>query len=163
MGGEDDQAVGGLMGKRFIVCGGRDWKDWQAVEAALDRLHARYVIDELATGGASGADRQAEIWARKHGVPCRVFPADWERYKHKAGPVRNAQMAREFDPDGVVAFPGGTGTISMIEIAKVCQITVWEPLGSAWQEAVKAPTRLPSRGDERRRASSSGSRRTKRG
>lgn len=143
------------MGKRFIVCGGRNWKDHHAVDAALDRLHAKYGIDELATGGATGADRIAEIWAKKNRVPCRVYPADWEKYSHRAGPIRNAHMAREFDPDGVVAFPGGTGTISMIEIAKVCGIIVWEPMGSAWQAQVKGPTQLPARGGGRRRGTSS--------
>lgn len=133
------------MGKRFIVCGGRNWKDRMAVYDVLDRLHAKVVIDEIAQGGANGVDRLARQWATDRGVACREYRADWDRYGPRAGPLRNAEMAVDFQPDGVVAFPGGVGTLSMISIAEYEGIQVWEPLGSAWQAEVKAPTSVNRR------------------
>jgi hypothetical protein len=116
------------MGKRFIVCGGRKFDDAEAVHKALSRLHAKVEIVEIAEGGAKGADRHARKWAESHGIPVQTFPADWERYGVRAGPIRNADMLAQFKPDGVVAFPGGPGTISMMAIARMAKVTVWEPL-----------------------------------
>ena len=120
------------MGKRFIVCGGRKFDDAEAVHKALDRLHAKVGIDEIAEGGAPGADRHARKWAKARGIPVRTFPADWDKYGHhpgsKAGPIRNAEMLAQFKPDGVVAFPGGVGTISMMAIARMAKVMVWEPI-----------------------------------
>lgn len=120
------------MGKRFIVCGGRKFNDAEAVEAALNRLHAKVGVDEIAEGGSAGADRFARKWAEARGIPVQTFPADWEKYGHgvgsKAGPIRNAEMLAKFKPDGVVAFPGGRGTISMKAIARMAKVTVWEPI-----------------------------------
>lgn len=121
------------MGKRFIVCGGRDYADREAVFAALDRLHAKVGIAGIAHGGATGADALAHEWAKARGVPCKVYPvpnAEWKKKGAAAGPLRNAYMAADFQPDGVVAFPGGRGTMSMTEIARFNGITVWEPVPS---------------------------------
>ncbi len=124
---------------RFIVCGGRKYglaaEERLAIYGALDRLHAKVTITEIAQGGAPGADKEARRWALARGVPCKTFKADWEKYgRHpgsKAGPIRNAEMLAAFKPDGVVAFPGGTGTLSMIAIARMAKVKVWEPVQPA--------------------------------
>ena len=97
----------------------------------LDRLHAKTGIAAIAHVGAAGADALAHQWAKARGVPCKVYAVPNEEWKKKgaaAGPLRNAYMAADFQPDGVVAFPGGRGTMSMTEIAKFNGITVWEPV-----------------------------------
>jgi len=122
-----------VSGKRFIVCGGRDFTDQAAVFDNLDRLHAKVGIAAIAHGGARGADTLAGEWAKARGVPCKVYAVPNEEWKKKgaaAGPLRNAYMAADFQPDGVVAFPGGRGTASMIAVAKFNGITVWEPVPS---------------------------------
>jgi hypothetical protein len=113
---------------RLLVCGGRDYNDSRAVFDALDRLRARgTVIDCIITGGARGADRLAEHWAWQAGVAVYVFDADWEAHGKAAGPIRNALMLAEGKPDGVVAFPGGSGTEDMVTKARAAGVKVWEP------------------------------------
>ena len=119
--------------KRFIVCGGRDFNDREAVFNHLDRLHAKVGVAGIAHGGATGVDTFAGEWAKERGIPCEVFPvpdAEWKKRGPAAGPLRNAYMAAKYQPDGVVAFPGGTGTASMTSIAEFNGIKVWEPMGT---------------------------------
>jgi hypothetical protein len=103
---------------RVLVCGGRDYADRARVWAELDRLNAERPIDCLVHGDASGADRLAADWAT-HNCPSRwAFPAEWNRYGKRAGPLRNARMLQDAKPDLVVAFPGGRGTADMVKRAR---------------------------------------------
>lgn len=54
------------------------------------------------------------------------FPAKWKMYGRSAGAIRNAVMLSEFQPDIVVAFPGGRGTAHMVRIARAAGIDVIE-------------------------------------
>lgn len=103
---------------RVIVCGGRNYSDRMHLEECLDQLHASKSFTLLIAGGASGADSFAESWAKKRGVPCEVFAADWKRHGRAAGPIRNRRMLDEGKADMVVAFPGGRGTANMIAQAR---------------------------------------------
>lgn len=113
---------------RVLVCGGRNFHDRRAVDDALDRLHQKRGIDFLIVGGTSGADYLAWQWAEGLGVPCGVYNAAWKEHGRRAGPLRNQRMLDDGKPDGVVAFPGGSGTADMITRARRVGLTVWEPL-----------------------------------
>ncbi|MES1265398.1 MAG: SLOG family protein, partial [Variovorax sp.] len=91
----------------------------------------------LIEGGATGADNLARRWAIARGIAVATYRADWDRYQHRAVPVRNAQMLREGHPELVVAFKGGRGTAHMVTIAAAALVPVlktwnrrfsWEPL-----------------------------------
>lgn len=112
----------------FLVCGGRDFADKSRLEDALDRLHTKVGITKIIAGKANGADRMATNWAWARGIAWQEFPADWDNHGKAAGPIRNQQMLDEGKPEGVVAFPGGTGTADMIRRARKAGLTVWEPL-----------------------------------
>lgn len=45
------------------------------------------------SGTARGADRAGEEWALWRGIPLKRMPADWESKGHRAGFIRNAEMA----------------------------------------------------------------------
>lgn len=111
---------------RVLVCGGRDYADSEAVNAALSRLHAKRGITAIIHGDAKGADALARQWAEANGIPHLPFPANWNIGK-RAGPIRNQRMLDEGKPDGVVAFPGGAGTADMVRRAKLTGLTVWQP------------------------------------
>ncbi|EHL99357.1 hypothetical protein HMPREF9946_03119 [Acetobacteraceae bacterium AT-5844] len=113
---------------RFIVCGGRDYRDRKAVFAALDLLNERKGIDFLIQGGATGADMFAWEWADERGVRCGSYPADWEAHGKKAGPIRNQKMLDEGRADGLIAFPGGRGTADMVARAEKAGLKVWHPV-----------------------------------
>lgn len=96
-------------GARIIVCGGREYADRVRLFWVLDFLRPT----AIAEGEAKGADSLAREWASERRVPCARFPALWEVHGRSAGPRRNRQMFTGFEPDGTVAFPGGTGTADM--------------------------------------------------
>ena len=116
---------------KVLVCGGRDYADWQRVLGVLDRLHAERGITCVIHGAASGADLLAERWAKAAQVPYRGYPAQWRRFGQGAGPRRNCLMLAEHvncpaKVGLVVAFPGGTGTAHMVRLAKAAGIEVLE-------------------------------------
>ncbi len=111
---------------RILVCGGRDFDDRDFLREVLDELAREHVIDVVIHGDAVGADRMAGEWARLSGIRELAFPADWEKYRQAAGPIRNQQMLVEAAPDLVVAFPGGRGTANMIRQARAAGVPVHE-------------------------------------
>lgn len=114
---------------RVIVCGGRRYRDKRVVWDALDRVHEKHAIDFLVQGAADGADYLAWQWAEERGVPCGSYAADWQGEGKSAGPRRNQRMIDD-GADGVVAFPGDSGTADLIERARHAGIPVWEPCRS---------------------------------
>jgi hypothetical protein len=50
-------------------------------------------IVEVVSGHAPGVDRCGEAWARRCGIPVRLFPARWSEHGRSAGFRRNAEIA----------------------------------------------------------------------
>jgi hypothetical protein len=112
-------------GVRFIVCGGRDYDDYDKVAAALQAVHAKVGITMIIHGGSRGADTWGGLWADVNLIPHVVCPANWDNLDSRAGPARNGVMLL-LNPDGVIAFPGGKGTANMVEQAKKAGVKVME-------------------------------------
>ncbi|MDR1297686.1 MAG: DUF2493 domain-containing protein [Deltaproteobacteria bacterium] len=96
---------------RLVIFGGRTITDMAEVEKAMEEWGRLAEVTEIVSGAAAGVDTLAVEYAEKHGLHCELFPADWVRYKRKAGPIRNEQMARYAD-FGVAVWDGksrGTG------------------------------------------------------
>ncbi len=110
---------------KVLVCGGRDFKDFESVNEELTWLAGEHSL-EIIHGGAKGADSLAGEWARLTSTPCKVFKADWAKYGRAEGPIRNKQMLIEGKPDLVIAFPGGKGTANMVKQAREAGIEVKE-------------------------------------
>jgi len=110
---------------RILVCGGRNYRDPDAVYSALDNLkRGQSGVSLVIEGGALGADCFAAEWADMTGTPHMQFAADWKRFGRAAGAIRNKQMLDEGKPDLVVAFPGGRGTANMIAQAEKAGVRV---------------------------------------
>lgn len=114
---------------RLLVCGGRDYNDLARAWRAIDAVHAKRGIEVVIHGDYRGADILAKNWAISRGLPHLPFPADWRRLGPRAGPVRNQRMLDEGVPDGVIALPGGNGTLDMIARAERAGLRVWRPYG----------------------------------
>lgn len=110
---------------RVLVCGGRNYNDKRRVFETLDLLDIENRITLIIEGGASGADSLGRDWAQARYKPVLTVYADWVSLGPKAGPIRNKEML-EWNPDYVVAFPGGIGTANMIKLAKEAGINVME-------------------------------------
>lgn len=106
----------------LLVTGGRDFADRNLVWKILDHI----LFDELIHGGCpTGADYFADLWSRNRGHKrVRVFPAEWDKFGNRAGPIRNALMLEQGKPNLVVAFPGGPGTANMVQLAKQEKVPV---------------------------------------
>lgn len=126
--------------KRFIVCGGRQYTNWQVIEKALWAIHRKHGPFVLVHGDCEGADRTAEQVAEvinavnedagfdEELIVIERHCADWNTHGKAAGPMRNRHMA-SLGADGCVAFPGQRGTASMVDIAKNHGIPVWDLRG----------------------------------
>lgn len=112
------------MSRRVLICGGRDYRDAETMDKTLRILHEQVPFSVIITGGASGADRLAELWARTNNIASEVYMADWARYPNTAGPIRNKRMLDEGKPDLVVAFPGGAGTDNMVTQAMKAGVSI---------------------------------------
>jgi hypothetical protein len=111
--------------KRVLVCGGRDYNDWDRLEDELNAIERAYGQLTIISGCARGADSLAIRYAEKYGDPVEKFPADWNTHGRAAGFIRNQQML-DSGVDLVVAFPGGRGTADMVRRSKKAGVEVIE-------------------------------------
>ena len=128
---------------RAIICGGRYYgripihvppgareaieraaKERFVLTEALDHLRAERKISFVITGGAPGADTLAHQWALSRCLQTKIFRAEWKRFGNSAGPIRNARMLEEGQPDFVIAFEGGNGTRDMIKQARTAGVEI---------------------------------------
>ena len=115
--------------RTILICGGRDYRDWDAFRLAIRTVLKAVDGEELRIvhGGATGADAMAAKWAEEHGCECVAYEADWRREGRSAGPRRNQRMLDNEHVSLVVAFPGGRGTADMVRRAEAKGIQVWRP------------------------------------
>lgn len=111
---------------RVLICGGRDFNNFDQVKKVMDDIHARTSVELVISGKARGADSLGEKWAIENNIPVDPYPANWNDHGKAAGPIRNQQMLDEGKPDLVVAFPVGNGTRDMINRSKRANVRVFE-------------------------------------
>jgi hypothetical protein len=120
---------------RVLVCGGRDYDDYDRIRKVLDEFCDEHNLADneykmpnglvIIQGGARGADSLAFDWAAINWVPIEEHKANWAKYGRAAGAIRNKQML-DTGIDVVIAFPGGRGTEHMKQIARKAGIEVRE-------------------------------------
>lgn len=119
---------------RVLICGSRDWDSPNQIEMLLDGLLLRTAAaDEklvVIEGCARGADNAAHLWGvdgklLKH----RHFPANWDLYGKRAGPIRNQEMLTKGRPHVVYAFSddleASRGTRDMVTRAQKAGLPVY--------------------------------------
>ena len=107
----------------------RHFDDVGLMISVLDRLHTEKSFTVVIHGNARGADRIADDWACRRGVPTEAYglpQGEWDGLGKKTGPLRNQRMLDEGKPDLVVAFPGGGGTKDMVRRAVKAGVAVHE-------------------------------------
>lgn len=102
---------------KIIVAGGRDFDDYEKLCSALAQVVCMSPELEIVHGGAKGADSLAGHWCWRQHVGYRIFLPDWDKHGKRAGPLRNAEMARYAEM--LIAFWDGKsrGTHDMIRRA----------------------------------------------
>lgn len=111
---------------KLVIAGGRDVTDPNVVNAAFAASGIDVqTVTEIISGGARGVDAHGETFASAHDLPVRRFPADWNRFSYRAGPMRNRQMAEYGDALLAIWDGQSPGTKSMISLAKARGIPVY--------------------------------------
>ena len=104
----------------LAVVGSRDFSNYALLAKSIRDLKAKegVVIEEVVSGGARGADRLAEKYARSEQIALRVFLPQWDTHGKAAGVIRNKLIVDRADM--VLAFWDGksAGTQSTIQLAK---------------------------------------------
>ena len=98
---------------KVIIAGTRTVAEMRYLHRVL--VTTELPITTILTGGARGVDTLALRYAKQHGIPCEVYPADWETHGRAAGPIRNRTMAQH--GEALIALWDGcsAGTRNMIE------------------------------------------------
>jgi hypothetical protein len=120
---------------RLLACGSRDFEDKHGVlYAVIDGMCWKAELEGwlyLVEGEAPGADTLAKRAAETSptGATIVPFPADWEQYGRRAGPIRNQQMLDEGKPELVIAFINkpleeSRGTYDMVKRAWAADLPV---------------------------------------
>lgn len=117
---------------KVIICGGREFDDYNLLKKACDYYLSRKIESGekviIISGGARGADKLGERYAKEKGLDVQVFPANWEKYGKRAGYLRNKQMAEV--SNACIAFLSSygenKGTKMMISIARENKLLVRE-------------------------------------
>ena len=109
---------------RLIIAGSRDFNDYELLEKEVDKFILNIqdslgngVPVEIVSGGARGADRLGERYAKERGLPIKQFIPDWESGKG-AGYVRNEEMAKYSSNTIIFILSGSKGSTHMAKIAK---------------------------------------------
>lgn len=102
---------------RLAIVGTRTYDNFKYLEKQIISLVDIEDIDEIISGGASGVDSLAEIFATKYSKPITIFKPNWNTYGKKAGFLRNKEIIDRCDK--CICFWDGTskGTKISIDLA----------------------------------------------
>lgn len=87
------------MERRIIIAGTRTFSDYELLRKVMSQTFGSLSMQEIremkiVSGGCQGADMIGETFAHNNGLICVRFPANWNLYGKKAGPIRNEEMAK---------------------------------------------------------------------
>ena len=113
---------------RIIIAGSRSFDNYDKLCKEVDEFISMQMFFaglgaykskevEIVSGGARGADKLGERYAKEHNLRLKIFPADWDKYGKRAGYIRNTEMAEY--ANCLIAFWDGKskGTAHMIVLA----------------------------------------------
>lgn len=118
------------MKRKYLFTGSRDWVDENPLLTLLSLWDPLNTI--IIHGKAPGLDMLIDSLARPRGFEIRSYPANWNRYRRAAGPIRNQEILdkEHKPPDDVIhqcfAFPlqASKGTWDMVKRAEQAKIIV---------------------------------------
>ena len=102
---------------RVIIAGSRGFRDYKFLCEVCNKALKNQTDIQVVSGGAWGADKLGERFAKEFEHSLKQFLADWDKYGKAAGYIRNDEMAR--NADALIAFWDGksVGTKHMIDLA----------------------------------------------
>jgi len=108
-----------MMEFRILIAGSRTFKDYDRMYKEVTKYIYREPCENLITvvsGGANGADKLAERYAKHLEFKFKLFPANWDKYGKPAGMIRNEEMGQYCD-EAIIFWDGKSrGAKGMINI-----------------------------------------------
>ena len=105
-------------GITLAIVGTRTFNDYKLLKKKVDEINKKTKINLIISGGAKGADKLAEQYAKENKIPTKIFIPNWKKHNRAAGPIRNKLIIESSDK--VIAFWDqiSKGTLSSINLAK---------------------------------------------
>lgn len=99
----------------LAIVGSRGFTNYDLLKTELDKIEN---ITEIVSGGAIGADKLAEKYAKEKNLKTTIILPEWNKHGKAAGPIRNQQIILKSTQ--VIAFWDGKspGTKTSIDFAK---------------------------------------------
>jgi hypothetical protein len=103
---------------KLSIIGSREFNDYNLMIKKINELYDIQNITTIISGGAIGADKLAEKFAKDNNIKIELYLPDWNRYGKSAGYIRNKLIIENCDE--VIAFWNGKspGTKLSIDIAE---------------------------------------------
>lgn len=118
----------------ILICGDRYYTDKENIKKQLLQIIDEFKLDldwerhYIIHGCANGADSLSGEVGKELGFFIKEFPAEWDKYGKKAGPIRNLKQLNEGKPDLVLAFHHNLneskGTKHMVYISRQANVPV---------------------------------------
>jgi len=104
---------------KTIIAGSRFIDNEKLVFAVIwNVIYNHFVITEIVSGGCKGVDQLAERFALQNEIKKTRFPADWNTFGKRAGPLRNSEMAKYADSLILIWDGQSRGSKSMLNEAR---------------------------------------------
>lgn len=102
---------------KLAIVGSRTFNDFVLLEQKIIQLYHVQDISCIVSGGANGADKLGEQFAKKYKISLSVHKPQWDIYGKRAGFVRNKEIVDQSDE--IIAFWDGSspGTKNTINLA----------------------------------------------
>jgi hypothetical protein len=102
---------------KLLIAGSRNFEggykfDMRLIEFMMEHGRPSEVVCGMC---ATGADKEAVMWAKRNKITVREFPANWSKHNKAAGPIRNREMAQYCDRAIIFWDAKSRGTKNMIE------------------------------------------------
>lgn len=104
---------------KLIIAGSRSFIDFNLLKLETIKFIQECKSKDITiiSGTANGADKLGERFAERFNLPVVRYPADWDTYGKRAGPIRNELMAKNATHCIVFWDGKSAGTTNMIQTA----------------------------------------------
>jgi hypothetical protein len=90
----DDEQEPGIT---LAIVGSRGFTNYKLLCRTVNEIRMKLNITCIVSGGAKGADKLGEKYAKEHGIKMVTMSPDWKLHKKKAGIIRNQDIVNAAD------------------------------------------------------------------
>lgn len=106
---------------KLAIIGSRSFDNYLLLESTIFSRYFKddeYVVKEIVSGGAIGADRLAKKFAETYGIKLKEFLPEYDKYPGKIAPLKRNEQIIEYADEVLAFWSGSSGTGHALSIAK---------------------------------------------